>query len=91
MEIRRLTVIKDVIYFEGGLEANKPVTRVAACAVIANPLAGRAQDDVEQLILGASARRQREIDVEHAADHRGRRQDVARAFRQALDERNIKK
>jgi hypothetical protein len=51
MEIRRLTVIKDVIYFEGGLEANKPVTRVAACAVIANPLAGRAQDDVEQLIM----------------------------------------
>jgi Amino acid synthesis len=51
MEIRRLTVIKDVISFEGGLPANKPVTRVAACAVIANPLAGRAQDDVEQLLM----------------------------------------
>src|SRR6202012_5249008 len=50
MEIRRLTVIKDVIYFEGGLPANTPVTRVAACAVIANPLAGCAQDDVEQLV-----------------------------------------
>ncbi len=51
MEVRRLTVIKDVIYFEGGLPANAPVTRVAACAVIANPLAGRAQDDVEQLVM----------------------------------------
>jgi len=30
------------------------VTRVAACAVIANPLAGRAQDDLEELIgMGA--------------------------------------
>jgi hypothetical protein len=50
MEIRRLTVIKDLIHFEGGLPAHAPVTRVAACAVIGNPLAGQAQDDVEQLI-----------------------------------------
>jgi|SRR6266849_3198769 len=50
MEIRRLTLIKDVIHFEGGLPANTPVTRAAACAVIANPLAGRAQDDVDELV-----------------------------------------
>src|SRR5258708_40361858 len=50
MDIRRLTLVKDVVYAEGGLPANTPVTRVAACAVIANPLAGRAQDDVGELI-----------------------------------------
>lgn len=50
MEIRRLTVIKDVVFNEGGLSAARPVTRVAACAVIANPYAGNPQDDVEQLI-----------------------------------------
>lgn len=50
MEIRRLTVMKDVVFAEGGLPAARPVTRVAACAVIANPYAGAPQDDVEQLI-----------------------------------------
>jgi hypothetical protein len=50
MEIRRLTLIKDVVYFEGGLPSSTPVTRVAACAVVANPLAGKAQDDVEELL-----------------------------------------
>jgi Amino acid synthesis len=50
MDIRRLTLIKDVVYAEGGLPAITPVTRVAACAVIANPLAGRVQDDVDALI-----------------------------------------
>lgn len=50
MDIRRLIVIKDVIYAEGGLPAMAPVTRVAACAVIANPLAGRAEEYLDQLI-----------------------------------------
>jgi amino acid synthesis protein len=50
VEIRRLTVIKDVVFAEGGLPAAAPVTRVAACAVIANPYAGTPQEDVEQLI-----------------------------------------
>jgi hypothetical protein len=50
MDIRRLLVIKDVIYAEGGLPAMAPVTRVAACAVIANPLAGRAEEYLDQLI-----------------------------------------
>ena len=54
MDIRRLFLIKDVINAEGGLPALKPVTRVAACAVIANPYAGRAEDDLSVLIpLGA--------------------------------------
>jgi Amino acid synthesis len=49
MDIRRLTLIKDVVYAEGGLPAITPVTRVAACAVIANPLAGLSQESVEEL------------------------------------------
>ena len=54
MDIRRLTLIKDVVYAEGGLAALTPVTRIAACAAIDNPLAGRAQDDVADLFpLGA--------------------------------------
>jgi hypothetical protein len=50
MDIRRLLLIKDVIFAEGGLPSMAPVTRVAACAVIANPLAGRALDDLGELI-----------------------------------------
>ena len=46
MEINRLTVIRDQIYREGSLKAHSVTTRVAACAVIANPLAGSASDDV---------------------------------------------
>jgi Amino acid synthesis len=54
MDIRRLTLIKDVVFAEGGLPATAPVTRVAACAVIGNPLAGQALEDVSELMpLGA--------------------------------------
>jgi hypothetical protein len=50
VDLRRIFVCKDVVFSEGGLPALKPITRVAACAVIANPLAGRAQDDLSELI-----------------------------------------
>jgi hypothetical protein len=50
MDIRRLVIIKDTISFEGGAPAAVPVTRVAACAVIANPLAGVVTDDVSVLV-----------------------------------------
>jgi hypothetical protein len=50
MNIRRTLVIKDSISFEGGLPAIVPVTRVAASAVIANPLAGIATDDLGILV-----------------------------------------
>ena len=50
MDIRRLMLFKDVVYAEGGLPSINPVTRVAACAVIFNPLAGRAVDDLSDLI-----------------------------------------
>ena len=50
MDIRRVLLIKDVVYAEGGLPSMAPVTRAAACAVIANPLAGRALDDLDELV-----------------------------------------
>jgi Amino acid synthesis len=50
MHIRRIFFCKDVVLAEGGLPALKPVTRVAACAVIANPSAGQALDDLSELV-----------------------------------------
>jgi hypothetical protein len=50
VDIRRLLTIKDVVYAEGGLPSIVTVTRVAVCAVIANPLAGRAVDDLQELV-----------------------------------------
>jgi hypothetical protein len=50
MDIRRLLVVRDSVHAEGGLPAIRPVTRVAACAVIANPLAGQSTDNLEVLI-----------------------------------------
>ncbi|HET7849328.1 MAG TPA: amino acid synthesis family protein [Pseudolabrys sp.] len=50
MDIRRVLIIKDTIDFEGGLPAAGSVTRIAACAVIANPLAGAAMDDLTLLV-----------------------------------------
>jgi len=50
MDVRRLWLVRDVVCAEGGLPAIVPVTRVAACAVIANPLAGRAVDDLQELV-----------------------------------------
>ena len=54
MDIRRLVIVKDTVHAEGGLPAVQPVTRVAACAVIANPLAGQATDALDPfLAIGA--------------------------------------
>jgi hypothetical protein len=50
MDIRRLLVLRDTVNAEGGLPALAPVTRVAACAVIRNPLAGTPQDDLGALV-----------------------------------------
>ena len=50
MELRRLVVFKDAIHMEGGLLAVTPVTRVAVCAIVTNPLAGRSVDDLADLI-----------------------------------------
>jgi Amino acid synthesis len=50
MHIRRTLILCDTILHEGGLPALRPVTRVAACAVIKNPLAGEARDDLAELV-----------------------------------------
>ena len=50
MDIRRLLVVRDTVHSEGGLPALLPVTRVAACAVIGNPLAGGPHDDLSALV-----------------------------------------
>jgi Amino acid synthesis len=50
MDIRRTLVVRDTVHSEGGFPAVRPVTRVAACAVIANPLAGKAIDDLSELV-----------------------------------------
>lgn len=49
MDLRRLVVIKDTVFSEAGIPAIEPVTRVAACALIANPLAGRSTAPLEIL------------------------------------------
>jgi hypothetical protein len=50
MDLHRLVVIKETIHSEGGLPAIEPVTRVAACGLIFNPLAGQASDQLDILI-----------------------------------------
>jgi hypothetical protein len=50
IQIRRSVLIRDTVQSEGGLPALRPVTRVAACAVITNPHAGQAMDDLSQLV-----------------------------------------
>jgi hypothetical protein len=55
MDIRRIWLCRDVVLAEGGLPALMRVTRVAACAVIANPFSGRPTDDLAELVpFGAS-------------------------------------
>lgn len=40
MDYRKLIVVSELVYADGETAALKPVTRVAACAIINNPLAG---------------------------------------------------
>ena len=51
MEIRRIVVIEEETRRVAGRSVDPPTRKVAACAVLANPLAGRpAQDDLEELV-----------------------------------------
>jgi len=50
MEIRRLITTIEDIKVEGGREAAKPVRRVAAVAVIANPAAGKCVENMDEFI-----------------------------------------
>jgi hypothetical protein len=51
MHVRSLTVISQEVLSEGGRELVEPTRRVAACAVLANPVAGKpAIDDFSSLV-----------------------------------------
>jgi hypothetical protein len=50
MDIRRTLTVRDIVHSEAGLPLARAVARVAACAVIANPLAGKAVDDLSELV-----------------------------------------
>jgi hypothetical protein len=51
MKIRSLTVISQEVMSEGGRELATPTRRVAACAVLANPFAGKPpSDDLSRLV-----------------------------------------
>lgn len=51
MELRSIVVIDQETQREAGRAVDPPTRKVAACAVLANPLAGRAaQDDLEELV-----------------------------------------
>ena len=49
MSIRRLQIIKDVLFAEAGAPAPTPITRAVALAVIANPFAGKYVQDLAPL------------------------------------------
>ncbi len=54
LSLRRLVVMKDVVYAEAGKAAPRPITRAIGLAVIANPFAGRHVQDLSPMIdLGA--------------------------------------
>jgi Amino acid synthesis len=50
MRIRKLLTIKEEILEDGGKKTERPVTKVAAVAVIDNPFAGRFVEDLAELI-----------------------------------------
>jgi Amino acid synthesis len=50
MDLRRVSLCRGVVLVEGALPALMRVTRVAACAVIANPFSGRPTDDLAELV-----------------------------------------
>ena len=49
LNIRRLQIIKDVLFAEAGAPAPTPITRAVALAVIANPFAGKYVQDLSPL------------------------------------------
>ena len=50
MELRRLFTVIEETFEEGGRKLDQPLKRVAAAAVIRNPLAGEYQEDLSELM-----------------------------------------
>ena len=48
-DIRKIVTLRDVTFGELGMEAPRPITRAVGMAVIRNPFAGRAVDDLRAL------------------------------------------
>ena len=46
MEARKVLFVKEIVRAEAGGSAARPISRVAAIAVIANPFAGRFVEDL---------------------------------------------
>ena len=71
MQLRGLTIVRDVIYERGGAPAVAPATRVAASAVVANPYVGQAAEDLS-LLIAAGAELGRTLAKEALAQLPGR-------------------
>ncbi|MGH7402899.1 MAG: amino acid synthesis family protein, partial [Candidatus Rokuibacteriota bacterium] len=50
MKIRKLLTLVEEIQEDGGRRVEKPIKKVAAVAVIANPFAGRFVEDLQELV-----------------------------------------
>jgi hypothetical protein len=50
MKIRKLYTVREEILEDGGKKVERPLSKVAAVAVIENPFAGRFVDDLQELI-----------------------------------------
>jgi len=54
MNVRKIAVYRETLFTEAGTAAPHPITRVAAAGLVANPFAGRFEDDLSPLFdMGA--------------------------------------
>lgn len=51
MKIRKIIVIREIIYSEGGGSANSPIVRVAGLGLIENPFSGQYVENLNSLFL----------------------------------------
>src|SRR5205085_12238024 len=49
IEIRKTIILRETVFSELGVEANRPVTRAVGMAVISNPFAGQFVEDLRPL------------------------------------------
>ena len=50
MKVRKLLTVVEEIQEDGGRRLEKPLRKIAAIAVIANPFAGRYVEDLQELV-----------------------------------------
>ena len=49
IEIRKTIILRETVFSELGVEANRPVTQAVGMAVISNPFAGQFVEDLRPL------------------------------------------